>query len=665
MPDVSLSAGVDTIGVAAGMASIENTVKQAASSIGETLRSYLAVGALIAEFHKIATAAEEIHLQSARFGIDAEQLQVVTNAAKQLGLDMGQVARAMNLLELNAQKAIDPSTKQALAMEHLGISAKAFAALNVDQKFFTLADAYRNSAQDGQAYADVAELIGKRNTELIPLLAEGSKAIIDRGKSMRIMSNEEVDTLHALKIEEEKYLASLDGILAQAIVGWGRLFTTIKKEADEFAAWASRNGSIFSASSWQVNSFGIPIYVGNSGNNWTTGAATLPPPSAASLINHPPGAGAGAPVGITDLSAGGGGGGGGGRGGGITITADLAGLNNAEKLNELLQTRNELVAKINSAEEQGDEHAASRYQLTTKLAAVDKDIATIQQVINLAEIQGIQAADQKIQKSQDRVALDQLDLQISDALNKGNAYGAFLLQNQANILKINLDFDEKIQKALDDANTARAKGLEQTAQENELLAQQLETERQSVLALEQQKEAQDRQRISQGPNPLTINALAQNNLRLGATGDVYAQALAASLGIQPGTPEYERLLQQTQAGDMLRMLQGKNLSGADQLARDKLVRWFADQQQQKTTGAADQSHRDEIAFWEAIAAGRSPGNNPYTSIFGSSPFTSANIIPGQNNTTQITQLQSQIDLQQQQLTALQGIQKNTEIVHVP
>ena len=42
------------------------------------------------------------------------------------------------------------------------------------------------------------------------------------------MSAEEIKTLEALKVEEEKYVASLDGILAKGVVSWGRYFASLK-----------------------------------------------------------------------------------------------------------------------------------------------------------------------------------------------------------------------------------------------------------------------------------------------------------------------------------------------------------------------------------------------------------------------------------------------------
>ncbi len=493
MADISLSSEVDTSGVAAGMASIENQVQRTANSIGSKISGLFSAGAIAAELSKILDFAETIHRESARFGVDAEQLQIVANAAKQLGLDIGTVARGMNLLEINAQKALDPTTKQALAVEHLGISAKAFAALSVDQKFFALADAYQRSAQDGQAYADVAELIGRRNTEMIPLLAKGSDAIRSQGAALGVMSE---DTVRYLAETKQQWNTFSNQFLV--------LMGMMLKKGQDFEDMMER-----------IALRAHNLLFGYSGNWFQPGGGSFGGKGAGSSWGAPSAGGA-APTGITDIAGGAGGGLGGGNVSAIEEATLARTLNLSDRLNELLRQRVDLQNKLDEAMTAGDTKAATQYQLQLQLAKIDQQILPLKQQIALEEQKGVDAADRQIEKSANRVELDQLDLQISDLRNKGNAYGAFLLESQRNLLQINLDFDEKIQAAIDKANEARAKGLELTAQENEALAQQLETERQAATALEEQRQAQERQRIAQGPNPLTIGALASGNLRLGA-----------------------------------------------------------------------------------------------------------------------------------------------------
>ena len=119
---------------------------------------------VIAELRKIADEAQRIHSQSERFGVDAEKLQLLANAAKASGGTLEDVARAMNQLATQRTESARPNHQTSPRDGAPNLSAKAFAAASADENFFMLADAYKQSAQDGQAYADVAELVGRKNT---------------------------------------------------------------------------------------------------------------------------------------------------------------------------------------------------------------------------------------------------------------------------------------------------------------------------------------------------------------------------------------------------------------------------------------------------------------------------------------------------------------------
>ena len=259
-------------------------------------------------------------------------------------------------------------------------------------------------------------------------------------------------------------------------------------------------------------------------------------------------------------------------------------------------------------------------------------------------------------------------------------------------LQIQFDFQAKINNALVEANDlwaqmnqAYAEGNTQLgdqlaihAQLKQAEADELAIEEQKTIELEQQKQAleeqraaAERQRQAMGPNPLTINALAEHNLRLGATTDVYVQALAASRGIQPGSPEYNRLFQQINAEDQLRNLQGRNLSFFDQLARDRLVQHYADVQQQQASQQANIAHQQEIDYWQAIASGRTPPpGNPYLGMFGVPNFATGQMMapPGAMSAPAaepvVPVLRTLQDQNDKQTQLLETIADNTSVVKI-
>jgi hypothetical protein len=639
MADVRLTTEVDTSGVAAGMAAIQNQVEKTGNSIAATFTRYFTTSAILAAFQHVVDAADKIHLESARFGLDAEQLQLVTNAAKQLGLDIGTVARVMNLLEINAQKALDPTTKQALAMEHLGLSAKQFAALNPEQQFLALADAYKNSAQDGAAYADVAELIGRRNTEIITILAMGSQKIKEMGNSFAILKDQEIEALHAVKVEEDKYFSNLFSWLAKAIVNFGHFFDYVRAGFANFGQ-VLQGQTLTDQNRLQP---GFQSAADLDARKKYLESITITPPAA--------GSGAGAPVGAFDEAAGGGGGIGasGGSIGNLQRQARLAAMDDNQKLNELIEQRQFLQDALNSGINEGVIGDATAYKLKKQIATVDAQIVPLQNSIadaeervRIAEEKGVETADRKIQQSQDQLAIDEL-------IASGHEQEAALLQTE-------LDFNEKIQKALDDANDARNKGLDLTAAENEKLAAQLELQKQDTLELQKRNAYNEAYRGGKQsgtdqfgrpvyPNDITIGALASGKLSEGFGREAFGSNLA---------------FQQYQAQVMLESLTGRNTIGFAQRASLQGAEDAAlNAEQQKAIAAAKDGLKSQIEYWQNIANGTTElnKNNPFTAFYGTNPYMPNNATPsaadqqaimvgllsqmvnsGQLNTTLLTQL---------------------------
>jgi hypothetical protein len=151
-------------------------------------------------------------------------------------------ARAMNLLTINAQAALNPTSKQAAAERVLAINAREFASLNPAQQMLALADAYSNSARDGEAYAAASTLIGKRNTEMIPTIEKGSAAIRKMGEEMGIMSDK---TVQSLENAHKRFAIAGNAwtIIIGSIVGWLQdLDVEASKSANSMSQWYTSIG---------------------------------------------------------------------------------------------------------------------------------------------------------------------------------------------------------------------------------------------------------------------------------------------------------------------------------------------------------------------------------------------------------------------------------------
>ena len=112
MADIELSGGFDWGPIRTGMGQMRAFVSQTTAGINKDIGSmftpvgigrFLVGGALVEGLRAIIDHAQEIHHEAERFGLDAEQLQRIANPAKEVGISMEQVARAMKWLKSPAQ----------------------------------------------------------------------------------------------------------------------------------------------------------------------------------------------------------------------------------------------------------------------------------------------------------------------------------------------------------------------------------------------------------------------------------------------------------------------------------------------------------------------------------------------------------------------------------
>jgi hypothetical protein len=194
MPDITLTTGADTSGVARGLAQLRNEVSRTGEEVKASFVSGFGAAAIasalsLEALKQVIDRAHEIHHESERFGIDAEQLQLIANAAGVSGISLEQTARAMNFLAKGGNEASS-------ALQTLGIDTQAWIQMDAAQRFFAVADAMHQSGLNAGTYAAAAKLLGSRfGTELIPVLMQGSQAIKDQGAAMGVFSNDSIASL--------------------------------------------------------------------------------------------------------------------------------------------------------------------------------------------------------------------------------------------------------------------------------------------------------------------------------------------------------------------------------------------------------------------------------------------------------------------------------------
>ncbi len=160
--------GVDT-------KSLENGLKKAEKHVSGFRRSFAKVGAVIrslgpaiAGISFVSMAKSAIDLGSkisdmaVQLNIGATELQVLEFAAREAGVEVSVMERALRNVQLRTQEAINGNKAYGKAFERLGIDINEFNKLPTEKKLEAVAVAQKKATDQGQAYNDVAIILGQR-----------------------------------------------------------------------------------------------------------------------------------------------------------------------------------------------------------------------------------------------------------------------------------------------------------------------------------------------------------------------------------------------------------------------------------------------------------------------------------------------------------------------
>jgi hypothetical protein len=195
MSDVSLKIGLDQGALQTGLKSAQNSIRTFAGGIGGQLAGALSFGAIAAGLKNAIDKGDQLQDLANRFGVAAESLQRVGNAASLSGGSIEEVAGAMNKLARNAGEAISGNKTMEEAFGRIGLSVSDLKSMTPDQIFLALSKSVQQGGGSLQDFANAQELAGRGAAGLMELLRMGPDAIMANGEAMGVWSNDTIRQL--------------------------------------------------------------------------------------------------------------------------------------------------------------------------------------------------------------------------------------------------------------------------------------------------------------------------------------------------------------------------------------------------------------------------------------------------------------------------------------
>jgi hypothetical protein len=228
----SASIGALIKGVEDAKSAIES-VKESTDKVTEGAKNLLATFGLAFSAEKIlafagqmADMGEQIERSSAILGVSTKSVQELGFIAKATGGDAQSLTNAMDRLQVNLQSAQNPTSRQALALKALGLSAKELLGVPLDEQLNRIADAASKFAPGGNLTAAVLTLMGRGAAGMLPALEKGRAGIEELRQSAEnagaIMSHDTVEALSRMHLEMvtlEASATALGGTLVAKLGG--------------------------------------------------------------------------------------------------------------------------------------------------------------------------------------------------------------------------------------------------------------------------------------------------------------------------------------------------------------------------------------------------------------------------------------------------------------
>lgn len=161
----------------AAMGNVGNSARTAADGVKSAfagLGALLAGGAVVSGLQNILRRMDDVSDAAKRLGATTTDIQKVGNAAQIVGTDLDAVARSMNKMGVQANKAARDGGDLAAAFDRVNIDPAKFAAAGLAERIEMVAAAQQAANGDARKMAELFEVVGIRaaNINFTELVAE-------------------------------------------------------------------------------------------------------------------------------------------------------------------------------------------------------------------------------------------------------------------------------------------------------------------------------------------------------------------------------------------------------------------------------------------------------------------------------------------------------------
>lgn len=248
--------GVDTSKMQRGLGKAKRSVSRAAKGMLTSLAPLAGFVGFSALANGAVNLGSKLSDLSDQLRINTTDLQSISLAAREAGVDQGTFERALRNVTQRSQEAIEGNTNYADSFKVLNINAKEFAALPTEKKLERIAKGLSDANESQAAFNAVANILGKTaGPQMIEVLRrindEGLAELEKKARSAGLVMDEHLiqkmdgvsDKMEVLKLRMQVMVAPIIAKVIPAFTLLGNLFKFVGETAGAAAAVTVQYGS--------------------------------------------------------------------------------------------------------------------------------------------------------------------------------------------------------------------------------------------------------------------------------------------------------------------------------------------------------------------------------------------------------------------------------------
>jgi hypothetical protein len=185
-------------------------------------------GKLFSDAVKTINDLSKVGKQAQSIGVASDQFMGLGAAVKRVGIDTDTFTARLARMS----SAISDGTPAASeALKKLGLDAANLKGMSPDKQLLTIADAFKNTGDQGAKASAAQHLFGKSFVDMMPVLSQGGAALqafIDKQKEMgNALSNKDMDAVQKAKAAMPKIEAAFSGLWNKTVVAMAPLIEIV------------------------------------------------------------------------------------------------------------------------------------------------------------------------------------------------------------------------------------------------------------------------------------------------------------------------------------------------------------------------------------------------------------------------------------------------------